>query len=91
MVVEKRTLSFDPEVWAYVDHKARVENTTPSAVVNEALRHRSLIERGLAAMDEWEAEHGPITDDELAEADRLLEEAIAVARAKDAADEAAER
>jgi hypothetical protein len=88
VVVEKRTLSFDPVVWEYIDRKARAENTTPSAVVNETMRHRAVIERGLAAIVEWEHEHGTPTEDDLAVADRLLEQAIAEARAKDAADEA---
>jgi len=79
MVVEKRTLSFDPEVWEYIDQKAHAENTTPSALVNEAMRRTARVERGLRAIVEWEHEHGEITDEQLAEVDRVVAEAKAKA------------
>jgi hypothetical protein len=37
----------------------------------------ALVEDGLAAVAEWEAEHGPLTDAERAAADRHLESLIA--------------
>ena len=41
----------------------------------EAERRRvALVEDGLAAVAEWEAEHGPLTDAERAAADRQLDQ-----------------
>lgn len=41
----------------------------------EAERRRvALVEDGLAAVAEWEAEHGPLTDAERASADRQLDQ-----------------
>jgi hypothetical protein len=34
--------------------------------------HALKVEAGLRAVAEWELEHGPLTDGELAEADRFL-------------------
>jgi hypothetical protein len=40
--------------------------------LNEAAEHALHVEAGLRAVAEWEAEHGALTDGELAEADRFL-------------------
>jgi predicted transcriptional regulator len=75
MAVMKRTVSFDPEVWADVAQLAADERVGVSTVVNRALRHQLRIQKGLAAVAEWEAEHEAITPEELAEADRILDKA----------------
>ena len=43
-----------------------------SAWLNEASRDALRIDEGLAAVAEWEAEHGPLSADELAAADAVL-------------------
>jgi hypothetical protein len=43
-----------------------------SAWLNEAAATALAIEDGLAAVAEWEQEHGPLSAEELAAADRLL-------------------
>ena len=75
MTVVKRAVSFDPEVWADLERIAKAERTGVSTVVNRALRHELRLQRGLAAVSEWEAEHGALTSAELAEADRALDRA----------------
>jgi hypothetical protein len=40
--------------------------------MTRAAAHELAVQDGLAAVAEWEAEHGALTADELAEADRLL-------------------
>jgi predicted transcriptional regulator len=75
MTVVKRAVSFDPEVWADLQRVAEEEQIGVSTVVNRALRHELRVQRGLSAVSEWEAEHGVITDEELADADRLLDRA----------------
>jgi predicted transcriptional regulator len=72
MVVIKKAVSFDPEVWADLVRVAEAERIGVSTLVNRALRHELRIQRGLAAVGEWEAEMGAFTKEELDEADRTL-------------------
>lgn len=75
MTVVKRAVSFDPEVWADLERIAEEQHIGVSTVVNRALRHELRIQRGLAAVNEFEAQHGAFTEEELAEADRRLDNA----------------
>jgi predicted transcriptional regulator len=75
MAVVKRAVSFDPEVWADLERIAAAERVGVSTVINRVLRHELRLLRGLAAVAAWEAEHGAFTDEELTEADRVLDEA----------------
>jgi predicted transcriptional regulator len=73
MTVVKKAVSFDPEVWADLERIAEAERIGVSTVVNRALRHELRLQRGLAAVAEWETEHGAFTEEELVEADRILD------------------
>lgn len=75
MAVIKRSVSFRPEVWAEVARLAEQEGTEVSALVNAALVHYVRLQRGLELVRQWEREHGAFTAAELAEADRMLDEA----------------
>ena len=75
MTVVKRAVSFDPEVWADLERIAAAERIGVSTVVNRALRHELRIQRGLAAVNEWETQHGAFIEEELIEADRILDRA----------------
>jgi predicted transcriptional regulator len=75
MPVVKRAVSFDPEVWADLASIAEAEQIGVSTVINLALRHELRLQRGLAAVAEWESEHGAFTEEEIAEADRILDAA----------------
>lgn len=46
-----------------------------NGVADDALAHETSIEKGLQGVAEWEAENGPITPEELAEADAILDAA----------------
>ena len=72
--VVKRTISVDPDVWASVEQLAHSERVGVSTVINRLLRHELLIQRGLAAVQAWESEHGELTEAEISEADRILDE-----------------
>lgn len=74
VAVVKRTISVEPDIWASVEQLARSESVGVSTVINRLLRHELLIQRGLAAVDAWEQEHGALTEAEIAEADRILDE-----------------
>lgn len=76
MVAVKRSVAFDPDVWKEAEAAARQERTSLSALVNDALSEHLALQRGLRAMDEWQAEHGAFTDDELAAADEALDRAV---------------
>jgi predicted CopG family antitoxin len=75
MAVVKRSFSLDPDVYEMLKHEVKRGGVSASTVVNEALRHHLHILRGLRTVDEWETEHGPFTQSEIAEADRVLDEA----------------
>jgi len=80
MVAVKRSVAFDPEVWKEAEAAARRERTSLSALVNDALAEHLALQRGLRAMDQWQAEHGAFTDDELAAADEALDRALRAER-----------
>ncbi len=76
MVAVKRSVAFDPEVWKEAEAAAREESTSLSALVNHALSEHLGLRRGLRAMEEWQADHGAFTDEELAAADDALDRAL---------------
>ena len=80
MAVRKLSIALDPEVAKLAEASARRQGTSVSSWVNEALAARLRIEEGLAAVAEWEAENGPFTEAERAEADRRLAAVAARAR-----------
>ncbi|MFN3215871.1 MAG: hypothetical protein ACE367_05200 [Acidimicrobiales bacterium] len=47
-----------------------------SAWLNAAAERALLIERGLAGVAEWEAEHGELSGEELAWADSVLDRSV---------------
>lgn len=73
MSVVKRSVSFDAELWDELVREAGAGPVSP--LVNDALAHYLRRQRGLAAVVEYEAEYGAFTEEELAEADRALDEA----------------
>ena len=75
MTVVKRAVSFDPVVWADLERIAAAERIGVSTVVNRALRYELRVQRGLVAVNEWETEHGAFVEEELIEADRVLDRA----------------
>jgi hypothetical protein len=75
MAVKKKTLSFDEELWAAVERRARESNTTPSAYVNELVARSERLYSGLKAVSDWESEHGALGPDQLAWADQVLADA----------------
>ncbi len=73
MPVMKLSVALSEEVAQAAKSAAEVEGVSLSAWLNEAAAHALRIEAGLAAMAEWEAEHGAFTDEEIAEADAILD------------------
>jgi len=63
----KRSVSLPPDLAAAIDRAAAETGSTFSAWVTETAAHRLKLEAGRQAVAEWEAEHGPLTEQELSQ------------------------
>ena len=61
----KLAVSVDADVHAKVLDAAAAEGTSVSAWITAAARRALLIRDGLAAVAEWESEHGALTQSEI--------------------------
>ena len=68
-VRKKRSISIPPELDAEIAAAAEAAGMTYSAWLAQTARKEFVIRAGLAAVSQYEAEHGPFTLDEIAEAD----------------------
>jgi activator of Hsp90 ATPase-like protein len=68
----KLAITVDPDVHAGVVAAAAAEGVSVSAWMTEAARGALRVRDGLTAVGEWEAEHGPLTGEELAAARRRV-------------------
>ena len=75
MTVRKLSVALDDDVAAAAAAAAERHGLSLSAWLNHAAAQALAIEDGLAAVAEWEAEHGALTEEELAAADALLDAA----------------
>lgn len=74
----KLAITVDPDVHAHVLAAAAEEGVSVSAWMTGAARRALLVRDGLAGVAEWEAEHGALTEPEMAEArQRVADEARA--------------
>jgi hypothetical protein len=64
----KMAITVDADIHDRVLDAAAAEGVSVSAWMTRAARRALLIRDGLAAVAEWEAEHGPLTEAELAAA-----------------------
>jgi len=64
----KLAITVDPDVYERVLEAAQAEGSSVSAWMTAAARRALAVRDGLAAVAEWEAEHGPLTEAELAAA-----------------------
>ena len=63
-VTAKRTISMPATLMTEIDTAARAQGKTFSGWLTETAAHRLRIEAGLRGVAEWEAENGPLTDEE---------------------------
>lgn len=70
----KLAITVDPEVHAGVVAAASEEGVSVSAWMTSAARRALLVRDGRKAVAEWEAEHGPLSETELADARRRVAE-----------------
>lgn len=64
----KLAITVDPDVHAKVMAAAAEDGVSVSAWMTAAARRELLVRDGLAAVAEWEGEHGPFSETELAAA-----------------------
>lgn len=74
---KKRSISIPPELDAEIVAAAAAEGMSYSAWLAETARREFTIRAGLAAVGEFEREHGPFSAAEVAEADRWAAQAVA--------------
>lgn len=73
--VVKRSISLPAEIFEALELQAAKEGRTVSAALADAADLWLATRRGLRTVRAWEREHGTLTADELAEADRVLDQA----------------
>ena len=80
MSTRKVTITIDESVLATLRSLAEQAGLPLSTYVTRAAEHHARIQDGLAAVQEWEQEHGAFTDDEFAAADAAIADATGAAR-----------
>lgn len=73
MPVKKLSIALEEHVADAAAKSAERQGLSLSAWLNRAAENALAIEDGLAAVAEWEAEHGALTAEELAAADAVLD------------------
>lgn len=76
----KLAITVDPDVHKRVLDAAAEDDVSVSAWMTQAARSALALRDGLAAIDEWEAEQGRLTDTELVDARRAVAAQLAGAR-----------
>jgi hypothetical protein len=74
----KLAISVDPDVHQRVLDAAAADGVSVSAWMTAAARRALLVRDGLAAVAEWEHEHGALTPAELHDARRRVAEELAM-------------
>jgi hypothetical protein len=73
--VVKRSISLPADLFEALELQAAEEGQTVSAALTDAADLWLGTRRGLRAVRTWERQHGTLTAEELAEADRMLDRA----------------
>lgn len=72
MPVDRFSITMDPELGKAVREAAEAEGMSVSAWVARAAEDRVRLKLLAEYFEEWEAEHGAITEDEMAAADEFM-------------------
>jgi len=73
MAVTKRSVSLDDSVAARVERAALDEGVSFTAWLTNAAEHSLLIREGIQGVTDWETEAGPLSPEELAAGEVLLD------------------
>lgn len=80
MAVRKVSVAVEPDVAEAAASAADAQGQSLSAWLNDAARHRLVVERGRRSVADWQAEHTELTLEERALAEALLDELLDAAR-----------
>ncbi len=75
MPVQKLSIALEAPVLEAAKQAAERRGISLSAWLNQASVNALAVEDGLVGVAEWEAEHGPLSEDQLAAADAVLDAA----------------
>jgi hypothetical protein len=73
MAVRKISVSLDERVLALARTAAEAEGKSLSAWLSDTAEDAARIQAGIQAMDEWEAEYGAFTEQDIRTADEALD------------------
>jgi hypothetical protein len=76
MSVRKFSVALDESVAASASRAAQTAGVSLSAWLSRAAVHELALERGRRAVVAWEREHGALSDEELRDADALLDQLL---------------
>ena len=79
--VRKLSIALEDDIAEAASRAAERAGLSLSAWMNHAAENELAIEAGLDAVRAWEADHGELTDAELAKADQLLDTILRARRA----------
>ena len=82
VTTKKITITVPEDAIARLKEFAKEMGMPLSTYISQMIENEIRIRRGLAAMREWDLEEGPLTDEELAEADAIIDKADAAAAAR---------
>ncbi len=82
MSVRKLSVALDESIAVSASRAARTAGVSLSAWLSRAAVHELALERGRRAVVAWESEHGALTDDELRQADAVLDELLSATPGK---------
>jgi len=80
MRVTKRSVSLDETVADAVEQAAKEDGVSFSAWLSTAAEHRLRLREGLRGVEEWESEAGPLTREERAAGEALLDRLLGATR-----------
>lgn len=80
MGVVKRSVSLDADVAAAAEVAAAEDGVSFSAWLSEAAERRLRVREGLRGVAEWEAESGPLSSEERAAGEALLDRLLRAPR-----------
>lgn len=79
MAVTKRSVSIEDTVAEAVERAAGEDGTSFSAWLSSAAEHRLRQREGLRGVEEWEGEAGPLSPEERAAGEALLDRLLGIA------------
>jgi hypothetical protein len=76
VTVRKLSVAIDEDIAAAAVEAAERANLSLSAWLSRAAERSLTVERGIEAVQAWEHDHGALTEEELAAADRILDQLL---------------